>query len=444
MLGAALAAAIVSMNWPFGAFLLLTAASAMPGLSESVFGLHLRPEHVAIGFVALAVCCEGIKERKRPRLHLRTFDYFLIAYVGLNFFTSAVTSPQPSQTLRWAMLNAIVISPYFLLRFLIKDQSGIHRAFHVLLWVGLIESAYGILCFLSNHIFQTTFGVEVGQYGAIPGIYGTQYEANLFGSYSACCAIMFLACFLLSHESRRSWYGWGFAVTAVAAVISLARSVFLAFPVAALLVIWITLKKGGFQVRRLVPLLLGVSLLLVAFSPVVLSLVRERFSTIDLADISADDTTWARLIQMAVAVKDIQARPMLGTGTASFHLFFDPADYPVGFSEDADEPGWIGNTPLRILHDTGVVGLLVFLLFVGYLGVAVRKVARSATATNTAILTALSAGGVLYAITFQAPEATILAFTWVHLGLLATAVTILQEEPRSQEAGEPDDLRRRL
>jgi hypothetical protein len=245
------------------------------------------------------------------------------------------------------MLNAIVISPYFLLRFLIKDQSGIHRAFHVLLWVGLIESAYGILCFLSNHIFQTTFGVEVGQYGAIPGIYGTQYEANLFGSYSACCAIMFLACFLLSHESRRSWYGWGFAVTAVAAVISLARSVFLAFPVAALLVIWITLKKGGFQVRRLVPLLLGVSLLLVAFSPVVLSLVRERFSTIDLADISADDTTWARLIQMAVAVKDIQARPMLGTGTASFHLFFDPADYPVGFSEDADEPGWIGNTPLR-------------------------------------------------------------------------------------------------
>jgi O-antigen ligase len=248
----------------------------------------------------------------------------------------------------------------------------------------------------------------------------------------------------LSHESRRSWYGWGFAVTAVAAVISLARSVFLAFPVAALLVIWITLKKGGFQVRRLVPLLLGVSLLLVAFSPVVLSLVRERFSTIDLADISADDTTWARLIQMAVAVKDIQARPMLGTGTASFHLFFDPADYPVGFSEDADEPGWIGNTPLRILHDTGVVGLLVFLLFVGYLGVAVRKVARSATATNTAILTALSAGGVLYAITFQATEATILAFTWVHLGLLATAVTILQEEPRSQEAGEPDDLRRRL
>jgi hypothetical protein len=69
----------------------------------------------------------------------------------------------------------------------------------------------------------------------------------------------------------------------------------------------------------------------------------------------------------------------------------------------------------------------VFLLFVGYLAVAVRRAARNASARNTAILTALSTGGVLYAITFQATEATMLAFTWIHLGLLAAAVTILQQ-----------------
>jgi O-antigen ligase len=436
LLGAGTLTALALTGWPFGALLLLTASSAMPRVAETVLGLHLRPEHVAVSLVVLAVCGQALKERKRPRLHLRTFDYFLLAYVGLNFFTSAVTSPQPHLTLRWAMLNAIVISPYFLLRLLIKDEGRLHRAFHVLLWVGVVESCYGILCFLSNLLFQTSFGVELGQYGAFPGIYGTQFEANVFGSYTACCAIMFLAYFLLSHESRRSWYGWGFAVTTIGALVSLARSVFLAFPVAALLVVWIALRKGEFQIRRLLPLLVGVGLLLVAFSPVVVNLVRERFSTIDLSEISADNTTWERLIQMAVAVEDIQARPMLGTGTASFHLFFDPNDYPVGFAGDEEEGGWISNTPLRILHDTGVVGLMVFVLFLGYLGVAVRKAARSAGATNTAILMALSAGGVLYAITFQATEATMLAFTWVHLGLLATAVTVLQEKPLSQEAGE--------
>jgi O-antigen ligase len=429
MLGAVFVTATASINWPFGAMLLLSAGSAMPRFAGTVAGLHVRPEHVAIGFVALAICGQALKERRRPGLRLRVFDYLLIAYVGLNFFTSAVTSPQPHLTLRWATLNAIVVGPYFLIRLLIRDESGLHRAFHLLLWVGAVESAYGILCFLSNHLFQTSFGVQVGQYGEIPGIYGTQFEANVFGSYSACCAVMFLACFLLSPELRRAWYGWGFAITLIGALISLARSVFLALPVAAVLVVWIALKKGQFRIRRLAPLMLGVGLLLVAFSPMVMNLVRERFSTIDLSEISADNTTLERLLQMAVAIEDIQARPMLGTGTASFHLFFDPNDYPVGFAGDAEEPGWISNTPLRILHDTGVVGLMVFLLFVGYLAVAVRKAARNASGRNTAILTALSAGGVLYAIAFQATEATMLAFTWVHLGLLAAAVTILQQEP---------------
>ena len=129
---------------------------------------------------------------------MRTFDYFLLAYVGMNFLTSALTSPEPHLTLRWAALNAIVISPYFLLRLLVTDESRLQRAFDILLWVGAAESTYGILCFLSNHFLQTSFGVEADQYGAIPGIYGTQYEANLFGSYTACCAIMFLAYFMLS------------------------------------------------------------------------------------------------------------------------------------------------------------------------------------------------------------------------------------------------------
>jgi O-antigen ligase len=434
LLGALIVGGLASISWPIGSVLLLTACSAMPRLATTLFGLHLRPEHIAIGFVGLVVCFHALKERERPILHLRTFDYFLIAYVGLNFFTSAVTSPQPQLTLRWAVLNAIVVSPYFLVRLLIKNEKSLHRAFHVLLLVGAMESAYGILCFLSNYLFQTSAGVQIEQYGAIPGTYGTQFEANLFGSYTACCAIMFLAYFLLSQESRRLWYGWGFALTAIGACISLARSVLLALPLAAAVVLWVAFRKGQFRIRRIVPLMLGVGVLLLAFSPILLNLVRERFSTIDLSEISSDNTTVSRMLQVAVAIEDVQTRPMLGTGTASFHLFYDPNDYPTGFAGDEEEPGWISNTPLRILHDTGIVGLIVFLLFAGSLAVAVRKAARNATSSNAAILTALFAGGLLYAITFQATEATMLAFTWVHLGLLATVVTTLQSEPVRLEA----------
>ena len=39
-----------------------------------------------------------------------------------------------------------------------------------------------------------------------------------------------------------------------------------------------------------------------------------------------------------------------------------------------------------------------------------------------------SGGLVLYAITFQATEATLLAFTWVHLGLLVSVISVVKSQ----------------
>ena len=440
LLGAGTLTALALISWPFGALLLLTASSAMPRVAMVVMGLHLRPEHLSIAIVALVVAGQALKERRAPRFDLRTFDFFLLAYVGMNFLTSALTSPEPQLTLRWAALNAIVISPYFLLRLLVTDERKLQRAFDILLWIGAAESAYGILCFLSNHFLQTSFGVDADQYGAIPGVYGTQYEANLFGSYTACCAIMFLACFMLSGiKSRRALYGFGFAVTMLGTIISLARSVLLAFPVAAFFVIWIALRKGQLQLRKLLPMALGLVLVLLAISPFILGLVRERFSTIDPSELASDNTTLTRIVQIAVAVQDVQAHPILGTGTASFQLFFDWNNYIPGMRAENDDPGgWVSNTPVRILHDTGFVGLLIFGGFLGTLAAAVYKARLVAGPQTRVVLVALSAGLVLYAITFQATEATILAFTWVHLGLLATAVALIQSSrPISQVITRP-------
>jgi len=81
-----------------------------------------------------------------------------------------------------------------------------------------------------------------------------------------------------------------------------------------------------------------------------------------------------------------------------------------------------------------VIGLVSFLLFVAFLLVAVRASVRSATGQTAALVTALLAGSALYAITFQTTEATMLAFTWIHVGLLAAAVSILQQAPPDLDA----------
>jgi O-antigen ligase len=430
LLGAVVAVAFISLlakSWPLGAMSLLVISSAIPRVKWTVFGLHVRPEHVAIALVVLVVLLQVARGQFKALPALRTFDYSLFAYILLNFFSSAIASPEPRMTLRWATLNAIVVVPYFLMRLLIKSEGVLYKALHVLLWVGAAEAVYGIVCFLSNHISGTAFGMELDQYGFLPATYGTQYEANLFGSYTACCAIMFLAFFLIDDTSRRTYYAWGFAVTASGAVISLARSVLVAFPFAAFVVLWIALRRGHLKRRRLVQLAVGFGLLLCAISPL-LGLVRERFSTIDAREVSADPTTWERLAILTAAIEDVKAHPTFGTGTASFHLSFDPRDYPQGFSGDADDPGWISNTPLRILHDTGIAGLMAILLFLSSLIIALRKVVGPSGGRTVAALAALSGGLVLYAITFQASEATMLAFTWIHVGLLAAGVTILQHK----------------
>jgi hypothetical protein len=419
MIAAVVLFAVTSMKWPFGALTVLVVSSAMPRFTGTVFGLHVRPEHIGIGFVAWVVVLQVLRARIGNESHLQKFDYFLIVFVLLNFLTSAVTSPEPRMTMRWAAMNAIVIVPYFLVRLLIKDSGSLHKAFHILLWVGAAESAYGTVCFLSNRIFNTTFGVELGQYGFTPGIYGTQYEANLFGSYTACCALMFMVLFFLSEESR-SRYGWGFLISGLGALVSLSRAVMLAFPVVAIIVVWLALRRGRLHVRTIVPLATATVMLLI-LSPFILGFVRERFSTIDLSELTADDTTAGRVIQMAVAVEDVRNHPILGTGTASFQLFFNWHDY-IG----EEGAGWVGNTPLRILHDTGVVGLGVFLIFVVLLALAARRARRVAEPGTAAILAALEVGLLFYAITFQSTEASLLAFTWVHVGLLGAAVTITQ------------------
>jgi O-antigen ligase len=422
--GALAIAGLISSNWPLGAISLLLLGSATPRLTTTLFGLHLRPEHVFIAFVGLALCAKSITGNKPPALDLRNYDYLLIVYVALNFLASALTSPEPRMTLRWACLNAIVIGPYFLLRWLVRDADSLWRSMQILLGVGGVEAAYGIFSFLSNRIFNTSFGVAVEQYGAIPGIHGTQYEANLFGSYTACCAVMFFAFYLLSQGPRRTKYAWGFAITTLGALVSLARSVLIALPLVALLVLWAALKGRQLRMRRLLPLVTGATALILIFSPLIMKFAIDRFSTIDLSELSSDPTTTGRLIQTAAALENVHAHPILGTGTASFQLLFNWDDYLPGMAGDAEQAGWIGNSPLRILHDTGVLGLATFLLFVCFLAVAARKALRIADERTRICLVALSAGLVLYAITFQATEATILAFTWVHLGLLAAALEI--------------------
>src|ERR1051326_622354 len=141
----------------------LLVASAVPRIFVDIGGLKARPEHLISGMLFCAI--PFVWKRREQPVRWILPDYFLLAYIVLNFFSSTVMSVAPSQTVKWAAQQVLAILPYFWLRVLIPDRAGFRRAFRTLVWVAAATCAYAILAFYAYVFFGTTFGVEVEQYG---------------------------------------------------------------------------------------------------------------------------------------------------------------------------------------------------------------------------------------------------------------------------------------
>jgi O-antigen ligase len=410
---------LTATRWPYGALIVLIATSAMPVFYVEVFGWKARPEHFAgpVVFVAAAIWLIGSKQRVR----FDKLDYWILAYIGCNFISSAFGSAGPASTLRWALQNCLAVLGYFLVRWLIRDLQTLRNALGILLGVGLLESVYGTLCYVSHEIFGSSVGVAGGQYLLdVAAPYGSLYEPNLFGAYTACCAVVFLALYLF--EGHRLHYLVSFLIASLAAVISFSRAALLALIIVICYVIWKDRRaRRNEQRSKAAVLILAVALfLLVAYSPVG-DIIRERFANLYYEGLT-EETTISRAIILQQASQEIPGHLLIGNGTASFNLSFDWARIMPLWA--GGEGTWIGNAPLRILHDTGVLGLTAFLGFFVAVWLKIRR-ARKKLAYPDGLLTGLVAGTLVYAIAFESTDGTMLSLSWVHLGFLASAAILL-------------------
>lgn len=418
---ALLAAAVVYLlaMRPVFAVIALVAAGAMARLHVEIGGLKARPEHVVAGLCCLAVPFWPRQQWPRPRWIFP--DLLLVLYIATILVSSGFMSIDPSKTLRWAMQQILVILPYFLLRLFCTNRERFRKVFTILLVVGAAQAAIGVFCFFSNLFFGTEFGMEIGQYGPIPGTYGIDYEANILAAISAAALVMMLTMYF---KERRRIFLWGAVITYAGMVVALARAA-----VAAVFIAIALLIIAGFKTKLLdrpaVKTLVATFLIAnTVLLPFVVPLYVERFSTLDVSDISApEDTAATRVIEAVGAVDGILAHPLLGNGTASFQLLVSSEELGYGPQEQGT---WIGNTELRVLHDTGIVGFTLLVCFLGSLALRARKILRRELRPE---LLALLLACVVYAITFQATEGTLLEFFWVHVGVMGCAVSVFQNPP---------------
>ena len=197
--------------------------------------------------------------------------------------------------------------------------------------------------------------------------------------------------------------------------VALARAAIVGF-VAVLLVLTIVgLRKKVLDIGRLIRFAVASLVLVSTVALIAGPYLSDRFRTILVEQPAEDPTTLGRLVAINVAIEDINQHPIIGSGTASLQLLANPNSESI-----LGERPWVSNAPVRVLHDTGTVGLILLALF--FAGIIRQTIKASSQGGRAArLVIALLAGCLLYAFAFQATDGTMLAFFWVHMGLLVSA-----------------------
>jgi hypothetical protein len=428
------------MQWPHGATIGLLVAGTVPRWFVAVSSWNAKPEHVvaaACGGVLLFRICT----KTYPWQKLEKLDFLLLAFLATNYVSSYVFSPDPASTLRWALLQTLAASPFFIVRQLVTTEKQFEQVMVWWLWIGAAEASFGILCYLSNLLFGTTVGITLFFYiGFIPGVHGSLWEPNIFGSYCTCFAVMYLF-YYLADERRNTWYMVAFALSTVGLLLSLARQawVCLIFVGGAVLFYGLrgvktrpsntrqTTKFGSAPMHRTkrqwTRFAFTAIAVLVAFWIALTAMqgLSDRLLTLSVDEAAEDPTVVRRAGLLALAVEDIQQHPILGLGSSSFQLLY--------LGEDDSYQGvgqaWLGSFFFRIVHDTGIIGMTLVGWFIMNLGRRAWRVLLMRTSTSTAV-GALLAGSIVMLIAYQLTDASTLAFTWIHLGLLSVGVRVAE------------------
>jgi O-antigen ligase len=407
-------------RWPYGAIAAIFAGAVVPRISLKLFGLNLKVEHVAVVlFVAIFILCF-----RMPLKKFSTPDRLLIGLLAVTCCSSILFSPEPSTTLKNELIFVLAVLPYWILREIVNTPERFRRAMFIFLLAGAVAAVYGILCFVSHVVFGTMLGITNLPGNDLPAVHGSQWEPNIFGSFTCCFAAMFL--FLALERSRsRGYYVVGLLTTSVAAMLSLARAAWIGLIMAAVVGFFLRPgAKGRFR-RMLFPALVTVCIVALLL-PLAMRIdsVRERVSTLFTDAVLEDPTLVHRLVFIGHALDDISQHPLLGMGSNSFGVLWE------WDTDEGVEPAWVGNILIRIWHDSGIVGLALFLLFVSSLISQAWRLLRNQRSTPIGEeALAVLLGLVVLAVAYQATEASTLAYPWAHLGLVRAFLSVAQSGP---------------
>jgi O-antigen ligase len=427
---AALAAAVLRPR-PF--VLALPFLAIVNGLGVPIGPVSARADQLVAAALAAALAVSVVAGTRTLRMDATA--WWLGAVLAANLVASALNSPVPAYSLAQCanLASAWVIYPV-LINYL-DSRAEIERFFTCSLWAAGIASAIGVVAFLLAIAGFSLGGAEVSQDAAehltnAYGAYGTMFEPNIFGSFTA--AMLVLCIGLLAAPAGAATRSvpprllrWVAGLTATALVLSFTRAAW----VGAVAGVIVFAALGGRtigarpQLRRiLLPLGAGALLILVVALVAGNAAALLQFKVLNLFNLESQ-TAALRITTYAMALDQWVSHPFVGWGTFTFApLMAQGSDFQ---QFEGWRNLWIGNFLMLALHDTGVIGVALWMaLLAGVLRGGIRAaraygaldgLGDASAAQRTLALTAAVAALI---VPYLATSGFSLGHTWLIIGLL--------------------------
>lgn len=441
-LAAGILCILVVLPWPalMGA---LVSAGTVSKWGYDVAGVTLRPDQ----FVLIPFAARALLSSRQDRDAFRMAEIVLTVWLALQFATSLVNAQNAKLSISAAMVLAAGGVAYAAVATALCTPRRVLLAARFVLLAAMVGAAFGILALVAHFAVGSSVGIDFryrAHLGSAPAVSGLAWEHDIFGSVSGAAAISFLV--LLRDGGhplfgRRAVLVLGYWTCLVGMLISLSRGAWVGFAITRILISVVTEKRGRARLVRA-----GASLLLAgAAAGCVLwfttsgqpPLERGSIGEVGAAVSSSVRTQAAQVLDFGsgtgagrtrewrVAVDEVwHTSPLIGMGTKSFgqrHFHPSAATFPYL------APSYIESLYVRTFYDSGVIGLLLLLAFLGLVLFPTREV-RRARGELGAVARSLILGWVVFAIAFTATDAMFQMWPWIVLGV-ARAATLAVRRP---------------
>lgn len=316
-------------------------------------GFHFLPEHFALVALGSAmVLRQGAVLARRAA----TYEVLLLAWILWSFLTSLSYSPDPAKSfaiIGWMMLAWLILwclRSYFLASMVERQK---------LVWLGArVGAALGAASFVLWVVALlggTTVGVQPEYVTGSFAAKGLALEANFLGAQALCWLFLIVRAAVLQRTPISPWQVTGLLLGMVA---SMTRAAWIAFMVVLATAFVVARSKrlsGDMRQPSHRSSSWRAALAGIVLAALLLPFAGPAGEKLQAAFDFGSTTGQARAVNWKLAWNDLSESGayVTGLGTNSFGQRHLSRTLP-------GEPDYLGNLPLMVLYDSGIIGVLLF------------------------------------------------------------------------------------